>query len=181
MTAGRAMPRGGTSPVPTASARRAFARALLACAFGAALGACGDEADERSPDSVRGAWFYCELERDPNCLVLDDDGFELAANGTVRAIEDTGQGSLPECGDSACLAVTAPQARVERGEELGTWVYGNGTLTLVVRGCAERLRPRVGEPLVAFESCPAPLDDSATERETVRVRRFPGAVEYTNP
>ena len=162
---------------------RAALAAASATAFAAALGGCGDEATEASPDSVRGAWFYCESasEADPNCLLLDDDGFELAAGGRVRAIEDTGQGSLPECGGSACLAATDARVEVERGEELGTWVYGNGTLALVVNGCAERLRPRAGEPLALFADCPAPIDDAATSRDVVRVRRFAGRVEYTNP
>ena len=169
------------APSPGAGTRALSCPTLACLALAALLAGCADEADERSPASVRGAWLYCESARDPNCLLLDDDGFELAAGGRVRAIEETGQGSLPDCGGSACLAATAPRAEFERGEELGTWVYGNGTLTLVVRGCAERLRPRVGEPLVAFEDCPAPLADAATGRGAVRVKRFAGQASYTNP
>ena len=163
------------------AARRLAPPVLAAAAAAGLVGGCSDEADERSPRSVTGAWFYCELATDPNCLILDDDGFELAANGTVRAIETTGQGSLPECGGSACLAVTDERVEVDRGAELGTWVYGRGTLTLVVNGCAERLWPRTGAPLVAFDGCPAPIEDASTDGDEVRVRRFPGRVAYTNP
>ena len=166
---------------PRSTALPPPAVAALAVAFPLVLGACSDEADEASPRSVVGAWFYCESARDPNCLLLDDDGFELAGDGSVRALEDTGQGSLAECGGSACFAATDAVVEAERGAELGTWVYGRGTLTLVVDGCAERLRPRTDRPLVAFGGCPAPIDDAATDRDEVRVRRFPGRVRYTNP
>ena len=59
------------------------------------------------------------MANDPNCLILDDDGFELAGDGTVRAIEDVGQGSLPDCGGSACFAATAERVEVDRGVDLG--------------------------------------------------------------
>lgn len=164
---------------------RGFARPgpVAAFALAASASACTDAETERSAESVRGPWFHCELERarDPNCLVLDDDGFELAAAGRVRAIEETGQGSLPECEGSTCFPSTLDASRVTRGDELGSWVYGNGLLTLVVNGCAERLEPRIDEALGVFDVCTPPLDDSATARDVVRVRRFTGAVEYTNP
>ena len=50
-----------------------------------------------------------------------------------------------------------------------------------MNGCAERLRPRTDAPLVAFEDCSAPIDDSATDRDVVRVKRFAGPVGFTNP
>ncbi len=156
---------------------------LALVALTSALVGCSDAETELSPASVRGPWFYCELERarDPNCLLLDDDGIELAAAGRVRAVEEAEQGALPECGGSTCFASTAAGLRVTRGDELGSWVYTNGVLALTLNGCTERLEPRTDEPLEVFDFCAPPLEDSATGRDVVRIRRFPGTVEYTNP
>ena len=94
-----------------------------------ALAGCGSTEPEDA--SIVGYWFGCELGLADNCQILDDDGYQFAADNQVYDIEETTQNVEPECGTSNCFRADRPSIAVDRFL-VGTYSYEGTSLTVTI-------------------------------------------------
>jgi len=141
---------------------------------------CSGNSEPEFPSTVVGNWFICDFGTPNDCEILDDDGIRLTENGEIRKLEESGQGSLPEC-SGRCFSSALSQIEAVVSEPIGNYSYEGGTLSVIIDGCSEdvTIERNGGSFFLLVNNCDSEFDDSSTDNGSV-LRQFSGTTILLN-
>ena len=88
-----------------------------------------DGSSTKNTNTIIGFWFGCEFGSSDGCIILDDDGYQFTDEGEIYDIEESTQGSEPECGQSPCFNGDKRSLTINRNL-IGTYTYDGASITI---------------------------------------------------
>ena len=88
-----------------------------------------DDNKAKNTNTHSGFQFGCEFGSSDGCIILDDDGYQFTDEGEIYDIEESTQGSEPECGQSPCFNGDKRSLTINRNL-IGTYTYDGASITI---------------------------------------------------